>query len=151
MQPIVQQRYAFNRRSYERVLTKIGLNLTAHLLGVDFARDSRFDSAVAFARFDTGYIYKYPPDKVAEIASTLGRPIINRHLFILAKVPMPDGRFAIICMIQLYNAAVECIKLAELSDAVDVLEKPIVVHVDYISNVIETLTLEEHLKATADE
>jgi len=147
LQPVVQQRYAFNRRSFERVLTKIGLNLIAHLLGIGLIRDSAFDAAVAFARFDTGSVCKYSIDRVADVAGALGRPLIDRHLFMLVRAPAQNGSSAIICVIQLYNTAAEFIKLAEMPNTVDVLERPIVILVDYMENVIKTLTLEEHMEA----
>jgi hypothetical protein len=48
--PGIHQRFHFDIAAYDRVLTKIGLNLVAKLLGVPLIRNPAFDSAVAYVR-----------------------------------------------------------------------------------------------------
>jgi hypothetical protein len=48
--PGIHQRYHFDMAAYDTVLTKIGLNLVAKLLGVPLIRNPAFDSAVTYAR-----------------------------------------------------------------------------------------------------
>jgi hypothetical protein len=60
--PRFHQRYIIDMSVHDRVLTKVGLNLVAKLLGLDLIRNPAFDAAVAYARAGNGAIYKLLPE-----------------------------------------------------------------------------------------
>jgi hypothetical protein len=142
--PGIHQRYRFDIAAYDRVLTKIGLNLVAELLGVPLIRDPAFDSAVAYARDGVGGVYKYSPEHTVEFANSLGPPLADRHVFALMDGPAPNGGHCLVFMARLYGGTMEGIRLAEFATPIPGLDRPILVHVDYVNHKIERLTLEEH-------
>jgi hypothetical protein len=70
--PGFHQRYLIDVSVHDRVLTKIGLNLVAKLLGLDLIRKPAFDAAVTYAREGTGGVYKLPPEIAAQLTEMLG-------------------------------------------------------------------------------
>jgi hypothetical protein len=142
--PGIYQRYHFDIDAYDRVLTKIGLNLVAKLVGVPLIRNPAFDSAVIYARDGGGGVYKYSPEHSLEFANCLGPPLPDRHVFALMPGPGPNGRHCLVFMARLYGGAMEAIRLAEFETPIPGLQRPIVVHVNYVNHRIERLTLEEH-------
>ncbi len=142
--PGIHQRYQFDIAAYDRVLTKIGLNLVAKLLGVPFIRSPAFDSAVAYARDGAGCVHKYPPDRAVQLANALGPPLAELHVLALMEGPGPNGGHSLVFMARLYGGPMEGIRLAEFKTPIPGLERPILVHVDYVNHKIERLTLEEH-------
>jgi hypothetical protein len=142
--PGIHQRYHFDMAAYDRVLTKIGLNLVAKLLGVPLIRNPAFDAAVTYARDAVGGIYKCRPEQAAALANVLGPPLAERHVLALMSDLGPDGRHRLIFMARLYGGPMEVIRLAEFDAPISGLERPILVHVDYVNHKIERLTLEEH-------
>ena len=147
--PGFHQRYNFDIAAYDRVLTKIGLNLVAKLLGLPLIRDPAFDAAVAYARDGAGGVYKYPPARTVEFAHTLGPPLPDRHVFALMPGPAPNGGRCLVFMARLYGGPMEGIRLAEFRTPIQGLGSPILVHVDYVNHRIERLTLEQHVKRIA--
>lgn len=133
--PGFHQQYNFDIAAYDRVLTKIGLNLVAKLLGLPLIRDPAFDAAVAYARDGAGGVYKYPPERTVEFANALGPPMPG---------PAPNGGHCLVFMARLYGGPMEGIRLAEFRAPIQGLESPILVHVDYVDHRIERLTLEQH-------
>jgi hypothetical protein len=77
--PGFHQRYIFDMAVHDRVLTKIGLNLVAKLLGLDLIRKPAFDAAVSYAREGKGAVYKLPPESSATFADMLGPAIPDCH------------------------------------------------------------------------
>ncbi len=142
--PGVHQRYQFDVAAYDRVLTKIGLNLVAKLLGVPLIRDPAFNSAVAYARDGIGGVYKYPPERAAKFANALGPPLTDRHVLALFSGTTANGGHSLVFMARLYGGPMEGIRLAKFEAPIPGLEHPIIVHVDYVNHRIERLTLEEH-------
>lgn len=142
--PGIHQRYEFDFAAYDRVLTKIGVNLVAKLLGVPFIRDPAFDSAVAYARDGVGGVYKHPPDRAVQFANSLGPPLPDRHVLALMQGPGPNGGHSLVFKARLYGGPMEGIRLAEFAAPIPGLERPILVYVDYVNHKIERLTLEEH-------
>lgn len=142
--PGVHQRYQFDATAYDRVLTKIGLNLVAKLLGVPLMRDPAFDSAVGYARDGIGGVYKYPPGRTVEFANVLRPPLPDRHVLALMPGPGSNGGHSLIFMARLYSGPMEGIRLAEFQVPIPGLERPRLVHVDYVNHKIERLTLEQH-------
>ena len=82
--PGVHLRLGMNPETDDRVLTKIGLNLVAKLLGVGFVRDAVFDRAIDYARTGAGAVYKAPPTA----ADVLGPAITDRHVMALLDRPV---------------------------------------------------------------
>jgi hypothetical protein len=142
--PEVHQRYQFDIAAYDRVLTKIGLNLVAKLLGLPLFRDPAFNSAVAYARDGIGGVYKYPPERAAKLANGLGPPLPNRHVLALMSGPTSNRGHSLVFMARLYGGPMEGIRLAEFEAPIPGLEDHILIHVDYVNHKIDRLTLEQH-------
>jgi hypothetical protein len=142
--PGIHQRYQFDIVAYDRVLTKIGLNLVAKLLGEAFVRNAAFDSAVAYARDGVGAVYKYPPEHMVEFLKAFGPPLPERHVFALTADPGLNGKHGLAFVARLYGGPIERIRLAEFDTPIPGLEHPILIHVDYVNHKIERLTLEDH-------
>ena len=60
--PGFHQRYIIDMAVHDRVLTKIGLNLVAKLLGLDLIRKAAFDAAVEYAREGKGAACRLRPE-----------------------------------------------------------------------------------------
>jgi hypothetical protein len=58
--------------------------------------------------------------------------------------PGPNGRHCLVFMARLYGDPMEGIRLAEFEAPIPGLERPILVHVDYVNHKIERLTLQQH-------
>ena len=71
--PGIHQRYHFDIAAYDRVLTKIGLNLVAKLLGVPFIRNPAFDSAVAYTRDGVGASINIRPNARSSLPTRSAR------------------------------------------------------------------------------
>jgi hypothetical protein len=114
--PRFHQRYIIDMSVHDRVLTKIGLNLVAKLLGLDLIRNPAFDAAVAYARAGNGAIYKLPPQASAEFTEMLGAPLPDRHNHGLLSVPRPNGGCGLAFMARLYGGPAEVFLLAEFEE-----------------------------------
>lgn len=146
-QPGVHQGYNVDLSAYDRVLTKIGLNLVAHLLGTDFVRDAAFDAAAEYAREGKGNILKHPAARASKNATMLGKALLNRHVLMLTRGPAANGGHTVIFTCRLYGGPLEMIRLADMKRDIPELERPLLIHVDYAQQLIVQKTLEEH---TAD-
>lgn len=107
-------------------------------------RNPAFDSAVAYARDSVGGVYKHSPEHTVEFANSLGPPLADRHVFTLMDGPAPNGGHCLVFMARLYGGPMEGIRLAEFETPIPGLDRPILVHVDYVNHKIERLALEEH-------
>jgi hypothetical protein len=143
--PGVHLRFAVDLAGYDRVLTKIGINLCAFILGLDLVRDPAFDRAVEYARSGIGAVYKAP----AVSDQLLGPPLPDCHSMALCPAPGATGENAIVFLAQFYGGPWERFRLAEFAQPIDGLSLPIIVHVNYQNHRIERLTLEEHVTRAA--
>jgi hypothetical protein len=141
--PGFHQRYLIDVSVHDRVLTKIGLNLVAKLLGLDLIRKPAFDAAVTYAREGTGGVYKLPPEIAAQLTDTLGPALPDRHNLALLPIPRPDGGYGLAFLARLYGGPAEVFQLAEFKEPIAELRRPIVLLVDYVSHKIEQPTIEE--------
>lgn len=118
----------------DRVLVKIGINLSAHLFGVDVVRRSEFDGAVAFVLGDGSPVRRaqLPPETFSNFSS-------GQHVFCLTTSPMPSGRQALVLTMRIYGeGAVDSFFLAEFDDAVPPVRQ-VAVFVDYAANRIQAV------------
>lgn len=123
-----------------RTMVKIGLNLTAHLFAPGVLRRAEFDAAVAYAMGEG-----IAPRRAQLPSELLGPAIAERHVFYLVVNTDPHGNPALFFMARLYDAGpIESFVLAQFAAPAAGLEST-VVHVDYTTNQIEQMTLEEHL------
>jgi len=141
--PAFHQRYVMDMSVHDRVLTKIGLNLVAKLLGLDVIRNSTFDAAVTYARDGDGGIHKLPPETAAQLTDMLGAAIPERHNLALLSVPCPDGGHGLAFLVRLYGGPAEVFMLAEFKEPIPELRRPIVLLVDYVNQRIERPTIAE--------
>jgi hypothetical protein len=138
--PRVHLRMAVDLAYYDRVFTKIGINLCASILGLDLVRDHAFDNAVDYARNGIGAAHKAP----AISDPILGPPLPHTHVMVLSPVPAGNGGHAIAFMAQLYGGPIERFLLAEFAGPIEGLTEPTIIHIDYQKHRIERLTPEEH-------
>ena len=124
----------------DRTCVKIGLNLTAHLFGIDVVRRADFDSAVAYAIGEGVALRR------AQLPSALlGPAMADRHVFYLRVDRSPDDKPVLLFMARLYESGpIESFVLAELVAPISQLQST-VVHVDYTANRFERMSLDEHL------
>lgn len=123
-----------------RTMVKIGLNLTAHLFATGVLRRAEFDAAVAYAMGEGA-----APRRAQLPSELLGPAIAERHVFYLRVNSDPHGNPALFFMARLYDAGpIESFVLAQFVAPAAGLEST-VVHVDYTTNQLEQMTLEEHL------
>jgi hypothetical protein len=141
--PGFHQRYNMDMAAYDRVLTKIGLNLVAKLLGLDLIRKPAFDAAVDYARNGVGGISKLSPACLLPLTNMLGSALPDRHVLTLLSVPRPNGGHALVFMARFYGGLADAVLLAEFEAPISGLEKPILLLVDYVHNKIERPTLED--------
>ncbi len=109
--PGFRQRYLIDMSVHDRVLTKIGLNLVAKLLGLDLIRKPTFDAAVMYAREGIGGVYKLPPGIVAQLTDMLGPALPDRHNLALLPIPRPDGGYGLAFLARLYGGPTEVFQL----------------------------------------
>lgn len=73
----IHQQFVMDMAAYDRVLTKIGVNLCAKLFGPDFVRTSEFAKVKDYARTGKGGVYKHPPETSAAFSNLLGPPLMK--------------------------------------------------------------------------
>lgn len=129
--------------AYDRVLTKIGVNLCAHLFGADAVRTPAFDSARAYARTGTGIARQLPPEITQALTDCLPR-LVDHHLFVVTVQP-PDagcpGR--VMVRMQFYGGPVDAFIIAEGHTGLPDCPDPIYVVVDYEANAISRFSSDE--------
>ena len=138
--PGFHQRYLIDMSVHDRVLTKIGLNLVAKLLGLDLIRKPAFDAAVAYARDGRGAVLKLPSETSAQLTDMLGPALPDRHNLALLPIRRPNGGCGLAFMARLYGGPAEVIQLKE---PIAELRRPIVLLVDYVNHKIEQPAIEE--------
>jgi hypothetical protein len=147
--PGFHQRYLIEMSVHDRVLTKIGLNLVAKLLGLDLIRKPAFDAAVTYARDGRGAVLKLPPEAAAQFTEMLGPALPDRHNLALLPIPRPNGGYGLAFMARLYGGPAEVIQLAEFKEPIPGLRRPIVLLVDYVNHKTERPTIEESVIESA--
>ena len=146
--PEFHQRYIVDMSIYDRVLTKIGLNLVAKLLGLELIRSSAFDTAVAYAREGIGRDLEAPARNLSTdhvICSVRHSQIAT--ILALLPVPRSNGSYKLAFMARLYGGPAEVFLLAEFDGPIAELKRPVILLVDYINHKIERPTIEESEKA----
>lgn len=129
---------------HDRVLTKIGINLAAHLFGADFVRRPEFAAAKNYVRTGEGNILKisaekHPANKLLDAAN-----FCDVHVFCIAAAKSDNDETRILSvMVQLYGGAFETIALAELPKDTPELQEPLVIIVEYNENRIEKYTMSQ--------
>lgn len=133
-QPGVHMRMKVRPLEVDRVLVKIGINLTAHLFGLEVVRRSEFDGAIAFAlgngsplrqtQFSSGVFTCFPG---------------GRHVFCLTTSRTPTGGKALVLSVRIYGVGnIENFILAELHDSA-IQVRQVAVVVDYAANRIQVV------------
>jgi hypothetical protein len=135
VQPLVHMGMTVDMNAVDRVMIKIGLNLIAHLFGVDIVRQAPFDAAVAFVLGEGESVRR------AQLPSTIMRMApAGRHLFRLSMCRVDDERYVLLLTVRLYDAGpVTSFVLAEFASK----EPPVqtaTVLVDYSANRIERVS-----------
>jgi hypothetical protein len=138
--PGVHQRLRYDLAAYDRVLTKIGVNLCAKLLGPEYVRQREFDTAKHYARTGEGAVLKMRPDE-AQRFEVFKSPYPNHH--ILALLPcagQQPGAFGIVFCTRFYDGQVEAIRIADFSGPVPGLSSSAIILVDYVHHQIARLS-----------
>lgn len=138
--PGVHQRMRYDPAAYDRVLTKIGVNLCAKLLGPEYVRQPEFDTAKHYARTGEGAVLKMRPDE-AQRLEVFKSPYPNHH--ILALLPCAGkrpGASGIVFCTRFYDGQVEAIRLADFPGPVPGLSSLAVILVDYLHHKITRLS-----------
>ncbi|QQR34745.1 hypothetical protein JI749_10125 [Devosia oryziradicis] len=135
---------------HDRVLTKICINLAAHLFGADFVRRPEFKTAKRYARTGEGNILKIGAEKHPANQLAGAADFGEVHVFCIApaKAETEDSKLLSV-MVQLYGGPFETFGLASLPENVPELQEPLFVIVAYNENRIEKYTLSE-LRAAAE-
>jgi hypothetical protein len=139
-EPDIHSRFAPDPKADRRVLTKIGVNLCALLLGAALVRHPAFDNAVEYARTGQGKI-EDAPSRLSRLPLLDGRDL---HVFALLPETIASNRHSILFHAQIYGGPVICLRLAGFTKPQKDLLKPIVVLVDYQKHRIETTTEEQY-------
>ena len=139
-EPDMHSRFTPDPEADRRVLTKIGINLCACLLGAALVRHPAFDSGVEYARMGQGKIEDVP-SHLSILPPLDGR---NLHVFALLPETIASNRHSILFHAQIYGGPVICLRLAEFTEPSKDLLKPIVVLVDYDKHKIDTATEEQY-------
>jgi hypothetical protein len=128
-QPGVHMEVMSDQSAIDRVLVKIGLNLVAHLVGLDVVRWSTFDAAVAFVLGETDAIPRalLPHD-------TLGPPLDGHHMLFLSPYPLGEPNAKLVLIARLYGAGPTLSYVLANRIGTGLTIPPIVVDVDYKAN-----------------
>jgi hypothetical protein len=81
--------YKMDMAAYDRVMTKIGVNLCAKLFGPDFVRRPEFKPTKDYARTGVGHVLKVMPGNAHLIQDQLGSPLEHHHVFSLHEIKVP--------------------------------------------------------------
>ncbi|WP_312413778.1 hypothetical protein [Shinella sp.] len=137
---------------HDRVLTKIGINLAAHLFGADFVRRPEFSAAKNYALTGEGNILKISAEKHPANKLQGAVDFGDVHVFCIAAANSDNDETKILAlMVQLYGGAFETFALAKLPKETRELQEPLVIIVAYNENCIDKFTMSElHAVAEAD-
>ncbi|WFU80691.1 hypothetical protein QA645_40780 [Bradyrhizobium sp. CIAT3101] len=138
--PDIHSRFSSDPEADRRVLTKIGINLSAFLLGEAIVRHAAFDRAVEYARTGQGKV-EDTVSRLSKLPTLAGRDL---HIFALLPETVGSSRHSILFHAQVYGGPVICLRLAEFDEPLKDLPKPIVVLVDYQKHKIEKTTEEAY-------
>lgn len=141
--PSIHLNQVFDAKAYDRVLTKIGFNLCAHLFGANAVRGTAFDRARHYAHSGTGAVKKWPSVVANEQANTY--PLLAHHhlLIVTASLPMDGEPGRVVLMMRFYNGPIEALIIAEGMDGIPACLEPIMIVADYENNKIERFSLAE--------
>ncbi|MEA3063901.1 MAG: hypothetical protein QOJ27_329 [Sphingomonadales bacterium] len=141
--PGIHFRQLMDAAAYDRVLTKIGINLCAHLFGPDAVRTAAFDAARDYARTGDGGVRRWPIE-VAKASTDRFPRLPNHHLMVVTVNP-PSAEQAghVAVLMQFYGGPIEALIVAEGDTGIPDCPDPIFVVVDYEANVISKFSMEE--------
>ena len=141
----VRQRLNVDPTVWDRVRTKIAINLCAKVLGLDLVRRPEFADAKVYALSGEGHVMTVPPTKVHLVAPMFGPELDHHHVFIITASKAQDAsKTGIAIFSRLYGGPVEGVLLAELPKGISLPKKPIFVVVDYLAQRIHQMTTEEY-------
>lgn len=141
--PNIHFRQLMDAAAYNRVLTKIGVNLCAHLFGPDAVRTSAFDAARDYARKASGAVRRWPRDVAKRYTERFPR-LPHHHLFVVTvNPPSPEQPGHVAVLMQFYGGLVEGFIVAEGDTGLPDCPNPIFVVVDYEANAISKLSMED--------
>ena len=145
--PDIHLRLEADNKAHNRVLTKIGLNLVAKMLGEEFVREPEFDASVAFARDGTGSIRtsQVPSNALLECSFK------DRHVMWLFAHRSASANNPLLFRVQLFGGPVQQFQLAEFTRHIPGIEHGIVLHVDYRLHRVERLSLEQFVRTLVPE
>ena len=138
--PDIHLRYAPDPKADRRVLAKIGINLSAFILGPETVRDRAFDDAVDYARTGRGSI----ADARTMLDVLPAGSSLDRHVLALLPSKTAAKRHAVLFHSQLYGGPVECLQLAEFEEPPPGLSEAVIVLVDYQTHRIDRSTKEAY-------
>lgn len=138
--PDIYSRFSPDPEAERRVLTKIGVNLSAFLLGEATVRHPAFDRAVEYVRAGHGKV----EDAKTRLSALPQQD--DRDFHVLALLPESSGsnQHSILFHAQLYGGPVICLRLAEFNEPLKGLPSAIAVLVDYQKHKIEKKAEEEY-------
>ncbi len=141
--PSIHFRQLMDGAAYDRVLTKIGVNLCAHLFGPDAVRTSAFDAARNYARSGSGGVRRWPIEVAKALTERFPR-LPHHHLMVVTVKPPSAGQAGhAVVLMQFYGGLLEAFILAEGDTGFPACPNPIFVVVDYEANAISKFSMEE--------
>ncbi|MDR3489784.1 MAG: hypothetical protein P4M05_33460 [Bradyrhizobium sp.] len=141
----VRQSLNVDLTAWDRVRTKISINLCAKIFGLDLVRRPEFSSAKAYALTGKGHVLTVPSTKAHLIAPMFGPALDHHHVFIITASKAQDvKKTGLAVFSRLYGGPVEGVLPAELPIDVPLPNKPIFVVVDYHAQRIQQMTTEEY-------
>jgi hypothetical protein len=141
----VHQQLVVDMNCYDRVFAKIGVNICAKLFGAQFVRQPEFDHVRDYIRTGEGAIMKQPVSEGDPARRSLGPQLKNHHVFMICGGPGKDADSeCVIFFARLYGGPIEVFRLAEFREHQLELKARHLVVVDYISEKITSMSLEEY-------
>lgn len=141
--PRIHFRQLMDLAAYDRVLTKIGVNLCAHLFDAEAVRTSAFNAAREYARTGVGSVRKWP-NEVAQAHSDRFPRLPHHHLIVVTANPPRAGQAGhVVVLMQFYGGLVQAFIVAEGDTGIPTCPDPIFVVVDYKTNKISKFSIED--------
>ncbi len=141
--PGIHIRQSMDVAAYDRVLTKIGVNLCAHLFGIGAVRTSAFDAARNYARTGAGGVRRWPIELAKSHTDRFPR-LPNHHVMVVMVNPPSAGQAGhVAVLMQFYGGLADALIVAKGDTGIPNCPDPIFVVVDYEANVISIFSVEE--------
>jgi len=138
--PGIHFRQTMDEDAYDRVLTKIGINLCAHLFGAEAVRAPAFDQAREFARTGSGRVRMLPVDQAKQLTDKFPR-LPRHHLLVVLIEPASAGQVGhAAVLMQFYGGLMHAVVVAQGSSGLPSTSDLIYVVVDYEANSITRCT-----------